>query len=253
MGDMGEISAAGFDFLNDRQCLLDIEMSRMRGIPKGIENQHIQISKLVESGLRYFAAIGAVGEIIDSKPQDRYLSMKKIQGYDFPAEEIEGTIDFHCGQIGNFGKYRTIIIEGICKDGLEGFNSLWRAVAGNPLFLQGTETPDVVKAENMIGVSMSKQQRVNGCYIICNALESKFWGSIDNRHPPTILDHQAAAMAFVTGIRRSTNGTLTGNHRDSMGSPGAHECKDYSSDDVSPVFSSVFFATGILTMVLHLG
>jgi hypothetical protein len=79
-----------------------------------------------------------------------------------------------------------------------------------------TEPADIIKTENMIGMRMGYENRINPLHAERQHLIAQIRRSIKQQGLPASLNIQTAAVAFIFGVIRLTDSTTASNHWNTM-------------------------------------
>src|ERR1039457_1909779 len=93
MADVRKPRARGFQFLHQRERLLDVGMRGMRNVPQRVEDEIVKTTEQFLRAFRHAAEIRQIGRLAESESQHGLNPMHRRNRHDVQTKEIEWTVD----------------------------------------------------------------------------------------------------------------------------------------------------------------
>ena len=228
--EVGKPGALGADLGGVGDGAFAGEVCRVRFVAQHVENQDIEPVHQVECGLGEFMNIGDIGQgftgVVDAQTVGGDVAVEDGQGGEFCAEGFEGGADFDEGDHRAEEALSVGLFRDVREDAAHAFEGVVSAVAVDDLVvLQGVVAADVVEAEDVVGVEMGQEDRVDAGHFEAEALHAEVGARVDNQGFVAEGDVERGAHAVVTRVGARADGAVAADDGDTSGGARAEEAE----------------------------
>lgn len=196
--NVSQEGAAGFDFCDLLDRLLQAEVRRMRFVTERVQHQATDLLNPAESAFRKETRVGDVSEVPYLEAEYFQVPVKNGQRFHPDIVQIKRSFDeagFHPRRpiIGSF-------IEDVRERLSYVLESFGVSVNGNRTFLKVIEWPDVVQAQDVIGVPVRIEYAIQPRYWMAHQLDPEIGTGVDDPLLPACLQKHRGPSAPVPRV-----------------------------------------------------
>lgn len=217
-GQVGQVRLVGSDLASDFNRLFDGEVCGVGAMAETVEDEDIESFEEREAGVGDFVAVGAVGDSSNAESVDlEAWAVLEGDGDDLGAEDFDGaSIEAMHGQLWNgsgmrLGEVGERVVEGLAESGFDDIG----AVNGDGMPKVELEEAKVIESEDVIGVFVGVDHRVNDADAFAEELLAEVGGGVDQQVALREAENGAAAGALVLRIASRADGAIAANRGDS--------------------------------------
>lgn len=215
---VGQVRLMGSDPLGDFDGLFDGEVRGVGAVAESVEDEDIESFEEREAGFGDFVAVGAVSDSSDAESVDlEAWTMLEGDEDDLGAEDFDGaSIEAMHGELRNgsgvrLGEVGERVIEGLAESGFDDIG----AVNGDGMAEVELEEAEVIESEDVIGVFVGVDHRVDDADAFTEQLLAEIGGGIDQQVALGEAENGATSGALVFRIASRTDGAIAANRGDS--------------------------------------
>src|SRR5262245_10810590 len=228
MAHVDQVGGLRPELVEQGQRLRKRKMGRMRGRPQRIQDQNIERIQCLHGSRRDAIAVGAVSELPDAVAEDFEISMPEGNWDHANSEELERLP--HRAQIeARLAAAFLRLGEGVPEGAPKSREGAGTAVDRKVRLLAEIVDAQVVQPHNMIGVTMSVEDRIQAIDPVPESLLSEIAGGVHKNAPVVPLQKNGRPQALVARIRGCANTAAATNHRHASGGPRAQKGDSHAS------------------------
>ena len=106
-----------------------------------------------------------------------------------------------------------ILIEDVFVDAADALHGRGIGIDGNRHLLAKVKHPHVIQSEDVVGVGVGKDDRVQPAHTFTQGLLAEVGGGIDDHHPAVKLQHDGGSGSLVVGVRGLADRAIAGEGR----------------------------------------
>jgi hypothetical protein len=214
MAHVCEVGAPGANLRGSGQRLRDGKMRRVRCLAQRIEHEDVESLEQRPRLVWNPAAVGQVREPTEAQSEDRTSAVEDGDGYNLLPSDAERSSDREQLELRDPAAFRRRRIKGVREHRAYFAEGVRISEAGNRLPLQRVESPHLVEAEDVIGMPVREQQRIDAAHIEPERLGPEIRSGIDEQVQPVIRFHQdGGAQPVITRVGRPADGAIAPDHR----------------------------------------
>ena len=199
----------GFSRVDDGQRLLDVEMRRVRREPQGVEDQGVEPFEHRPALVGDAGHVGAVREVAEPEAQDAesaVLQADRQHALAQHGERLAGRdpLEPQPGQAADRDVVRGLV-EGVGERLADHLLGLRLAIERDRAADRPGEQPGVVQAEEVVGVVMGVEDRVDLADPLAQELEPHLGRGVDQQVPAGKLQQDARPGALVAWVVRAAD------------------------------------------------
>ena len=221
---VSEVSLPGFELFDNRKALLDGKVGRMWSVTEGVNHEHIQSLKFAPALFWDRADVWAMGDIVDTEPEDGQVSVMEANGSDRSAQQRERVggdafkMEPRSGATVVVGRR---ISEGVVVGSTDLVLDRLFTIQGDRAVEVLSANPQVVEPEDVVGVVVGEHRGVDPVDPFTNQLQSQFRRCVNQEDPFGRFDGNTATSTLILGIVRVTDLAVAPDHRDANAGAGA--------------------------------
>jgi hypothetical protein len=205
------------------QRLFHVQMRRMRGVAQRIDDQQIESAQLLERLFRNQITIGHERDlgapVVQAKRGHFGLTVDDRDRPHLHSADLKIASDRLRGDLRQTAA-DVLNIEDVMEDLPQLAQRVFAREEWNRA-LPEIYRADIIEPEDVIGVAVRDQQRIDPVDLFPESLLPEVGGYIDDQTLIIILDHESGAQPFIARIARSTDMTGAPDHRYADGCPGS--------------------------------
>ncbi len=201
VADVRKKGAFGSQSIGDADRILDGGMGRMRLVAQAIEKQDI---KVLQAGERCFGDVTEIGEIggaAEAVSEDFSFPVNHWNWLEGAAEQLENSMDrleFEPGEASEF----VVGVEDIAEHVADELGGIGASVERNFTVAVIAEWAKVVDAEDVVGVGMGIEDRIDLRDVLANGLLAKIGGGVNEHRLTAELEQDRRAGSAIVRIGR---------------------------------------------------
>ena len=186
VADVGEEGAAGAEFFGDGDGFVKGEVGDVGAVAEGVEHEDVEPFQQRQAFVRDAVGVGAVGEVADAKAEDFEAgAVLEADGGDPLAQDVKGgqanAPEFQAGDRPVVGLLP--VREGVAERQTDALLHDFFAVERHRMPQVERKQPQVVEAENVVGVLVGIEDGVGDADFLPQELLPQIGRSIDKQIP----------------------------------------------------------------------
>src|SRR5262249_15694091 len=205
VGDVGEESALGFEFIYQAQRVCDARVRGMGPVPQRVEKKDVETAQLLHGLRRNLTEVGEGSRRSEAKAVDFRVTVDDFHRLKPRSEQVQRAVDplhLYAGD----APVLVRSVKNVTEDSLHGFRSRVKGVQRDLLLAAETKRTHVVETQDVVGVSMGINDGVDVRNVLADGLLAKVRRGVNDYTAAAVLQHDRGASAAVTRIAGMTDG-----------------------------------------------
>ena len=197
---MREKSALRTQAVDNGQRVSYGRMRRVRLMPQCIEKQNVEAFEFMHRGLGNFAVVSEVGGRAEAISVNLALAVNQNDRLEAHAENVDGAVDGTELQQRQPAEF-VIRVKNVGEHPAQKRGGFGPSIQGKLLRLVlVTQRPQIINAQDVVGMRMGIEDRVNPSDVFADCLRVKIGSGIDQYDFAVLLDHDRRPGAPVVRI-----------------------------------------------------